>query len=208
MENAKIAIVIPAYNEENTIFDIVTSSGKYGSVIVIDDCSHDKTNLICSKLNCKLIVNKENKGYEASLWAGICAASNFDYIITIDADGEIPTKYIFDVIKALNEGAELVLGQRKKFPRWGEVLINYISKLLFGVPDLYCGLKGYKNFNQLEKVRWKGTIGTGLSLYLLKKKVIKKIIEIEVNERIGKSRFGNNGLKTNFKLISIIKYMF
>ena len=43
MGRFKIVTIVPAYNEEKTIYEVVTSLNKYTNVIVVDDCSTDET---------------------------------------------------------------------------------------------------------------------------------------------------------------------
>lgn len=89
--NKNFAIVIPAYNEEATIRNVVQAALEQSDdVIVIDDGSIDKTIEKLKGLSITLIKHKQNKGKAASLWDGFIAAieSGADAIITIDGDGQ------------------------------------------------------------------------------------------------------------------------
>jgi len=68
---SKLAIVIPARNEEKTIKKVIFSLKKYGDILVIDDHSSDKTQKIIKKLKIKFIRNKKNLGYEETVLKGI-----------------------------------------------------------------------------------------------------------------------------------------
>ena len=43
MDRSKVGIIIPAFNEEDTILDVIKKCQKYGKVIIIDDGSEDNT---------------------------------------------------------------------------------------------------------------------------------------------------------------------
>jgi len=114
--SSNFAIVIPAYNEESTIHDIVTRSLKYSSlVIVIDDGSVDQTSARLEGLPVNLIKNRNNLGKAACLWAGIKAARqhNVKYIVTLDADGQHAPEDIPTLLaKAESQTSQIIIGAR------------------------------------------------------------------------------------------------
>ena len=85
-------ILIPAYNEEKTISDIVARVlGVCPNVIVVNDGSKDDTLNIIKPLNVTVINHEINTGKASALWDGIQAAiarPNIRAIITLDADGQ------------------------------------------------------------------------------------------------------------------------
>ena len=101
------AVVIPAYNEEATIHDIVTRALAYSSlVIVVDDGSTDHTIINLEDLPIVLIKNEVNLGKAASLWEGIQKARqhNVKYIVTLDGDGQHAPE---DIPKLLSKSEDL-----------------------------------------------------------------------------------------------------
>ena len=60
MVRSRVAIAIPAFNEEKTIFSIVKSSKKHGQVIVVDDGSTDKTAEKAKKGGAIVLIHKIN----------------------------------------------------------------------------------------------------------------------------------------------------
>ena len=71
MGRYRLAIVVPARNEEKTIKKVVMSLKKFGDVLIVDDSSTDKTPIIVKNLQIKVIRNKVKLGYEATLLKGI-----------------------------------------------------------------------------------------------------------------------------------------
>lgn len=91
MTQEKFAVVIPAYNEEKTIRNVVERALKQcEKVIVVDDGSSDGTVSELKNLPIDLIEHKVNKGKAASLWDGFQFAmkEKNDFIITLDGDAQ------------------------------------------------------------------------------------------------------------------------
>lgn len=108
-EISKFAIVIPAYNEQVTIKDVVKHALEQSeNVIVVDDGSIDNTISELDGLPITLIKHKVNKGKAASLWDGFTVAldMNVDAILTIDGDGQHAP-----------EDIPLLLNKAEKFPK-------------------------------------------------------------------------------------------
>jgi len=110
------AIVIPAYNEEATICDIVKRAlEQSNNVIVVDDGSADKTVNEVNGLPITLIKHEINKGKAASLWDGFIAALDMgvDTIITIDGDGQhAPEDIPLLIAKAEAFPKDIIIGAR------------------------------------------------------------------------------------------------
>jgi len=112
----KFAIVIPAYNEEATILDVVTQAlNESENVIVIDDASIDKTISELDGLPITLLKHEKNTGKAGSLWDGFMAAlaMDVDFIVTLDGDGQHAPG---DISLLLNKAAEfprdIIIGAR------------------------------------------------------------------------------------------------
>jgi len=112
----KFAIVIPAYNEEATIFEVVKSAlNECEKVIVVDDGSSDKTIAKLDGLPITLIKHETNKGKAASLWDGFMAAlgMDIDCVITIDGDGQhAPEDARLLLDKAIEFPKDIIIGAR------------------------------------------------------------------------------------------------
>ncbi|MCE5222904.1 glycosyltransferase [bacterium] len=83
-----VSVIIPAFNEESTIADVITSCRicKWVSeVIVVDDDSSDHTNEIASKAGAIVCILPENRGKAAALLVGARQAKN-ELLLLLDAD--------------------------------------------------------------------------------------------------------------------------
>ena len=58
----KIAIVVPAYNEEKTIANVINRAKKFGDIIVGDDCSKDKTSETAKRAGAFVVRHEKNRG--------------------------------------------------------------------------------------------------------------------------------------------------
>ncbi|HEC91118.1 MAG TPA: glycosyltransferase family 2 protein, partial [Alphaproteobacteria bacterium] len=126
----KISILIPAYNEEATILEIlkaVAAEDIYGiqfEVIVIDDGSTDRTVELLEGnpgLYSKLIKQPQNRGKGAAVKAGLKQATG-DYILFQDADLEYdPADYKQLMLPLLRFDADIVMGSRFVAPAFTRV---------------------------------------------------------------------------------------
>lgn len=112
----KTIAVIPAYNEERTIADVVMEVQKYvNEVVVVDDGSSDNTMEHAQKAGAIIYSHFINRGQGAALETGkrIALLRGADVIVTYDADGQFVAEEIVNIIKPVAEGrADVVLGAR------------------------------------------------------------------------------------------------
>ncbi len=141
----KISAVIPAYNEEKRIADVIKKTRKYvDEVLVIDDGSSDKTALVAKKAGARVLSNKKRGGYTAALKRGFKNAVG-DLIITLDADGEHNPEEIPDLIKPLlTNRADLVLGEREKIARISERFLNWLTNFNLQINDTGTGFRAIR----------------------------------------------------------------
>tara|TARA_B110000971_G_scaffold196302_1_gene211328 strand:+ start:146 stop:841 length:696 start_codon:yes stop_codon:yes gene_type:complete len=198
--------VIPAFNEENKIFKIIKELKKIGEVIVIDDCSNDKTNYLAKKGNAKVIKHLKNYGYDHALYTGFKKAYNlyFKFVITIDADGQHSINDAKKILAFLKRGYSIVCGKRTYHQRLMETIFSSYTKFSKKIEDPLCGLKGYniktcKNQGLLDR---KNNIGTKVLFNCCKNKL--KIMQVKINtkKRKNNSRFGGI-FKGNYKILNV-----
>lgn len=109
-------VVVPAYNEAQTIGSVVQSVVDAGfAVVVVDDGSADDTAEQAAAHGARVVVHPFNLGQGAGLQTGIefALAQRVDYIVTFDADGQHRVADLDVVLAPLVEGrADFALGSR------------------------------------------------------------------------------------------------
>jgi glycosyltransferase involved in cell wall biosynthesis len=120
MKTPLVSLIIPAYNEAETInsvlqdtFKVMEGLGVSYEIIVIDDCSTDLTALaaVTSKVKVRFFSNATNKGKGYCIRKGVENAEG-EIIVTLDSDGEHKPKEIPGLLAPLLEGTDIVAGSR------------------------------------------------------------------------------------------------
>lgn len=130
---ACLSVVIPVYNEERTLAKVIEKLLKVPyllEIIIIDDCSTDRTAIIANNFtaaneNIKYVKQPSNLGKTAALKAGF-ALTKGEVVIVQDADLEYDPADITEVILPIIEGyADVVYGSRFMVKRAARVLYFY-----------------------------------------------------------------------------------
>jgi len=203
----KVAIVVPAFNEEKTIEKVVQSIRGHGAVIVVNDGSVDRTSEIAVAAGAIVLTHPVNMGYDAALNTGFKKAKKEHYnaVITFDGDGQHSAESLSVFIDELKKGTELVLGIRPNTQRFSEWLFKIYTKNRFNWHDPLCGMKGYRTslINDVDKIFTYHSIGTELAIKSIRSKCSIKQVNIKSISRKGRSRFGD-GFLANLKIIKAL----
>ena len=150
MEDKVLSIVIPCYNEKDSIVNLVKkvleSPIKNKEIIVVDDCSKDGTREILETevkpLVSQVIYHEENKGKGGALHTGFKAATG-DAVIVQDADLEYdPNEYPLVVEPIFNGEADVVYGSRYLNQKRKGYLANRLANwFLTKLSNLFTGLR-------------------------------------------------------------------
>lgn len=120
-EAKKIAVIIPAFNEEASIEAVVNAVNAVNTEnisvtpVVVNDCSRDRTKDIIARLDCVALNLPINLGIGGAVQTGIKFAydNGFDYAIQIDGDGQHPPQFIPKLQGELEKNNwDVVIGSR------------------------------------------------------------------------------------------------
>ncbi len=159
-----ISVVIPAYNEETGIAEVVRgvrermeAARRQFEIIVVDDGSRDRTLDVARGLGVTVVAHSGNRGYGAALKTGIRQAAG-RHILICDADGTYPPESIPMLLESL-DGADMVVGSRTgssvEIPwlrRVPKLLLRRLAMYLAEaeIPDLNSGLRVFSREAVLE----------------------------------------------------------
>jgi len=174
----KSVVIIPAFNEEAAIGEIIEKSLKYvDDVLVIDDGSSDSTCEIAEKSGARVIKHEFNKGKGVSLKDAFDNVDGFDVVVTIDGDGQHNPDEIPDLIKPIVSGdADLVNGSRyidgfdedtPAYRRVGQKVLDIATNITSGtnVTDSQSGFRAFRG-NTIKYYRFRDT-GFGIESEML-----------------------------------------
>ena len=204
MAYARVAVLIPAFNEEYTLEGVLKSLPKGVTTYVIDDASSDNTSEIAKRNSAFVLQNQINQGYEKSLLIGfshILSENKYDAIVLLDADGEHNPSYIDQMLQQVAQGADVVLGVRDKFNRISEIHTAKVYSFLFGIRDPLSGMRVYTVKFMQEYLKTHNRINLGILplKFACEKKYSLDQVEIEVGKRKGEPRFGST-VKANLTI--------
>jgi glycosyltransferase involved in cell wall biosynthesis len=210
---SKVAIIIPAFNEQTSIKTIIEKCYPYGLLIVVDDGSTDQTGIIAERNGAYVVRHSENLGYDEALNSGFIKANdlNCEFAVTIDADGQHNPDLIEICLGLLIDGADVAAGVRSRQSRISEKCFSFFTKIRYELIDPLCGLKGYRMsvYRSLGHFDSYRSIGTELLLYALKNKLLVRqfFVPIRVRADCSVPRFGS-GLLANARIFRAILLWF
>ena len=198
MQN-KISIIIPVFNEEKSIVNVIKNIRirlPKIEIIVVNDGSTDLTLQKIRNQNVEIINHPECLGYGTALRSGI-EFSKKDYVLFCDGDGQHRIEDVEKIIKSCQD-FDMVVGARGKDSHqqlnrvFGKAILSYFASLLMGkkVLDLNSGLRiiRRKIINKYLHLMPHGfSFSTTSTFALSKDKRSIKWVPIRTVERIGKS---------------------
>ena len=229
----KIAIILPAYNEEFTIRETIEAFYKESPkarFIVVDNNSFDNTSKIAKSTLKKnnidgLVIHERAQGKGNALRAAFMRVDADIYVIA-DADMTYPASSIHELILPIkNDEADMVVGDRhsngkykienkRKFHGFGNFLVNTIINILFG-SKLKDSMSGYRAFSyhfiKNYPILVSGfQVEVDMTLHALDKRFRIREIPIDYKDRPTGSNSKLNtisdGTKVIFALAQILRY--
>ena len=150
-EPSTVSIVIPAFNEEGAIGEVVThlrAAAPWREILVVDDGSADATAARAAEAGACVIRHPYNKGNGAAVKTGIRHAQG-EFVLIIDADGQHQPADACRIVARLGEydlvvGARDATTQATAVRRRGNEVLNALAGYLTGrpIPDLTSGFRG------------------------------------------------------------------
>lgn len=226
MNNEKIAVLIPCYNEELTIKKVIKDFKRElpeADIYVYNNNSKDKTYEIASK--CGVIVRNEYNQGKGNVVRRMFREIDADIYIMVDADDTYPAEFVHKLIEPIkNNTADMVVGDRlsngtykkenkRKFHNFGNNLVKKAINTVFK-SNLNDIMSGYRAFNKMfvkniPVLSSKFEIETEMTLHALDKKFIVKEIPIEYRDRpegsVSKLNTVNDGVKVIKTIIKMYK---
>jgi len=217
MGKAQVAVVIPVYNEEENLpelmrrlMPVMQGMGKSFEIILIDDGSSDNSLQILKgftkNAQVKVVELTRNYGQHAAILAGFSVV-NADVIITMDADLQNPPEEIPKLVKFMEEGNYDVVGSIRKGRKDSFLrilpskVINIVARKITGVSmrDWGCMLRAYRStvVERMIQCHEHATFIPALATVFA-----KRIAEIEVEHE---ERYGG---KSSYPLSKLINLQF
>ena len=212
-----VSLVIPCYNEEESIDELVQEviavlddNRLDGEVVLVDDGSTDKTwERLCkwgdAEPRLKLVRFRRNFGQTAAMVAGLDHARG-EIIVPLDADLQNDPKSIPDLLAKIDEGFDVVSGWRKARQdtfvsrRLPSIIANAIISKVSGVKlhDYGCTLKAYRR-EVLDPVNLYGEMHRFIPVYASWSGA--SVTEVVVNHRARKYGESKYGITRTFKVV-------
>lgn len=202
--SAKLVIILPAYNEEQTISDTLFTFHKEipeAELWVINNNSSDRTAFLAHKTIAELgarggVINEERQGKGNAVRRAF-RDIEADFYILCDADLTYPAAQALDLLRPLERGeADMVVGDRRaegrynkenkrRFHNFGNLLVQFCVNSLFGAKlnDIMSGYRAFtREFVKNYPILVAGfEIETDMTLHALDKRF--RIMEIPVKYR-------------------------
>ncbi|MBQ6334393.1 MAG: glycosyltransferase family 2 protein [Erysipelotrichaceae bacterium] len=218
----KTLVVIPAFNEQESIANLIGEITAYGyDYLIINDCSTDETPRILDEMNFNHLDLPINLGLAGVTRAGFMYAHDHDYdcVICIDGDGQHPPVFMNDLIRQVEEGYDYVVGSRfveKKKPltmrMLGSRILCFLIRIKTGkaVSDPTSGMRclGKKVIESFDE-SMNFYAEPDAMCYLLHHGYRVKEIQVDMKEReAGVSYFANPFKSAYFMLFEILSILF
>ena len=160
MRRLKVLVVIPAYNEEESVASVIEEIrliNKEYDIVVVDDGSTDRTFEKASSMGVTILRLPINLGIGAAVQTGFQYALRRDYdvVVQVDADGQHDPRFIADLVQPIESSqADAVigsrflggLGYRSTWPRrLGIVIFSIVNSSIVGqrITDNTSGFRAY-----------------------------------------------------------------
>lgn len=214
-KDSKISIIVPAYNEEAKIGEVIKRIRQVNQewqIVVVDDGSSDQTSELAEAAGAKVLKHPYNIGLGGSLKSAARIVDG-DILIFVDADGQHPPEEIPKLLDFM-ETHDMVVGvrtlsQQASHRAWGNRIFIWVAEKLSGhkIPDLTSGFRAVRREYFMEFIHLlpnRYSSSTTLTLAMLKAGLFVRFVPISgtKNRETGKS--GIALLRDGFRIIGLI----
>ena len=216
---ATTTVIIPAFNEQEVIADVVAgvrATGSWHEILVIDDGSTDATADRARAAGARVISQPYNKGNGAAVKQGVRAASR-THLVILDGDGQHRPEDALRLVARLGSNSDLVVGARSPSTqatmgrRLGNALLNRLATRLTQHPvkDLTSGFRAARTA-QLRQFLYLLPNGfsapTTITMAYIRSGHRVAFEPIDARTRIGSSsiRFARDGFKFWLILLRVV----
>lgn len=158
-KDKRIVIVIPAYNEERLVGQVLADVPDYVDyLIVVDDCSTDETAQVIQSLTDDRLIRlrtENNQGVGGATVFGYLKAKELDgdIVVKMDGDGQMSPEHLPMLLDAIADGYDYAKGNRflageslASMPRhrlFGNIILTFLNKLASGYWHIFDPQNGY-----------------------------------------------------------------
>lgn len=198
----KLSIIIPAYNEKDTILELINKVKKADikdikkEIIIIDDCSKDGTRDIIKNIaGCKVFFHNKNMGKGSAIRTGLKYTTG-DIILIQDADLEYnPNNYSKLINPIINRKTDVVYGSRFKY-KDGNFEKNKTSHFIHAV--------GNKFLTKITNILFSSNLTDMETCYkVFTRKVINKVDNLKAKRFDFEPEITAKILKHKFKITEV-----
>jgi len=214
-----VSVVMGTYNEEAAVGSVLSDIDRVtdgAAEVICVDGSSDRTPEIAREHGAT-VIEQEPQGYGVAVREAILAADR-PIVVTTDCDDTYPMEQLPAFLEAINDGADVVSGDRLSlgadamppFNRLGNATFALVASALVGrrVRDTTTGMRAYRR-EVVQSIEW--TENTGLSAELLIRPIMRgydvREIPIAYRERAGETKLdplvGGAAIATSIVTVSI-----
>ena len=224
MENKKIAVLIPCYNESQTIAKVIADFNQVlpeAEIYVYDNNSTDGTDKIARESGA--VVRYEYQQGKGNVVRRMFREIDADCYLLVDGDDTYPANHAREMVKwVLEKNVDMVIGDRlsttyftenkRAFHNFGNKVVRGLINGIFGgkVKDIMTGYRAFsplfvKNFPVISKGF---EIETEMTIYALDKNIYIKEIPVEYRDRPEGSQSKLNTISDGLKVLNMIVQLY
>ncbi len=230
MGNAKVKVIIPAFNEENAVGNVIKEipTDIVNEVIVVNNASTDRTETEARRHGAT-VLNERNQGYGFACLKGMDYVAGLpekpDIVVFLDADySDFPQEIPQLIAPIINDRVDMVIGSRALGKRqkgsmtpqqlFGNWLATSLLKLFYGANFTDLGPFRAIRYRSLLDLQMRDTTygwTVEMQLKAVKKKIRYTEVPVNYRVRVGKSKVSGTvkgSIMAGYKILwTIFKYL-